>query len=152
MNVLVRRTLPEEADVLSEIAFSAKGHWGYPERWMEIWKPQLIFSPEYFIKNESWTAEHDNKPIAFYTLQDKDGNAWIENLWVLPKYIGEGIGKQLYLHALSRSRELGYSKLQLVSDPNAVGFYEKLGMIRIGEHNYPIEGQDRILPVMEIML
>lgn len=152
MNVLVRRTLPEEADVLSEIAFSAKGHWGYPERWMEIWKPQLTFSPEYFIKNESWTTEKDGEPIAFYTLQDKDGNAWIENLWVLPNYIGEGIGKQLYLHALSRSLELGYLKLRLASDPNAVGFYEKLGMTRIGEHNYPIEGQSRVLPVMEIIL
>jgi GNAT superfamily N-acetyltransferase len=152
MNILIRHTFPEEADALSKIAFSAKAHWGYPDRWMEIWKPQLTLTPKYFVENESWTAEHDNQPISFYTLEEKDGNGWIENLWVLPKYIGKGIGRQLFVHALSRARELGYSKLQLASDPNAVGFYEKIGMIKVGEHHYPIEGQTRILPVMEILL
>lgn len=152
MNIKIRRALPTEADALSEIAYSAKAHWGYPERWMEIWKPQLTFSAECFIENESWTAEYDGQPISFYSLEENDGNAWIENLWVLPKYIGEGIGRLLFVHALSRAREIGYSKLQLASDPNAVGFYEKNGMIKVGEHHYPIEGQTRILPVMEILL
>ncbi|HKJ39743.1 MAG TPA: GNAT family N-acetyltransferase, partial [Anaerolineales bacterium] len=77
---------------------------------------------------------------------------WVENLWVIPKYIGKGFGKRLFVHALFRARELGYVKLQLMSDPNAVGFYEKLGMIKIGEHYNPIEGHPRILPLMEIVL
>lgn len=152
MKILIRRTLPEEAEALSEIAFSAKAYWGYPIHWMGMWKPQLTFSADYLRENESWTAEMDGGLIAFYTLQEKDGNPWIENLWVLPRYIGEGIGKQLFAHAISRSRELGYSKLQLEADPNAAGFYEKLGMVKIGEHHYPMESHDRILPVMEIML
>jgi len=152
MNVDIRRGLPNEADVLSHIAFSAKAHWGYPQRWMEIWKPQLTFSPKYFEENESWAAEIDSRPIAFYTLQEKNGKAWIENLWVFPEYMGMGIGKKLFLHALSRSRQNGYLVLQLESDPNAVKFYEKMGMVKVGEANYPIENQQRILPVMEIML
>lgn len=152
MSVKVRRTLPEEADTLSRIALSAKAHWGYPDRWMEIWKPQLTFSPDYFAGIESWAAEMDTASVAFYTLEERHANAWIENLWVLPQYIGKGIGKRLFVHALSRARELGYGKLQLVSDPNAVGFYEKLGMVKVSEHYYPIEGQSRVLPVMEIKL
>ena len=152
MNILIRHTFPDEADVLSKIAFSAKAHWGYPDHWMEIWKPQLTFSSDYFAGLESWAAEMDDAPVAFYTLEEKHANAWIENLWVLPQYIGKGIGKQLFVHALSRARELGYGKLQLASDPNAVGFYEKLGMVKVGEHYSPIEGQSRVLPVMEIKL
>ena len=66
--------------------------------------------------------------------------------------MGEGIGRQLFIHALSLARELGYSKLRLEADPNAAGFYEKLGMEKIGESNYPVEGQDRILPIMEMTL
>ena len=152
MNISVRPAQPDEADALSKIAFLAKAYWGYPERWMEIWNPQLTFSQEYFAENESWVADVENEQVAFYTIQERDDNAWIENLWVLPEYIGKGVGKQLFVHALSRARELGYSKLKLEADPNAVGFYEKLGMIKIAERNYPIEGQDRILPVMEILL
>ena len=148
----IRRALPEEADSLSHIALSAKRHWGYPERWMEIWRPQLTFSPDYFDKNESWVADVDDQPIAFYTLRDKDKNAWIEDLWVLPEYMGQGVGRQLFLHALSRARELGYGILQLEADPNAVGFYEKMGMHKIGERHSEVEGQPRILPNMELDL
>jgi hypothetical protein len=31
MNNKIRPALPNEADVLSHIAFSAKAYWGYPE-------------------------------------------------------------------------------------------------------------------------
>jgi len=148
----IRRALPEEADRLSDIALSAKRHWGYPERWIAIWRPQLTFSPEYFEENESWAAEVDNQPIAFYTLQDKDKNAWIEDLWVLPEYMGQGVGKRLFLHALSRARQLGYRILQLEADPNAVGFYEKMGMSKIGERHSEVDGQPRVLPIMEMFL
>jgi len=151
MNIHIRRALPEEADLLTQIALSAKRHWGYPSRWMDIWTPQLTFSPDYLQENESWIAEVDH-PIAFYTLQERDGNAWIENLWVLPEHMGQGVGKQLFLHALSRSLELGYNILRLEADPNAVVFYEKMGMHKMGERHSQIEGQPRSLPLMEIDL
>ena len=149
-----RRALPVDAKSLSAIAYSAKAHWGYPQRWMEIWEPQFDFPPAYFDDDdkESWIVEIDARPIAFYTLQERRGNAWIENMWVLPEYIGKGIGRRLFLHALSRSRHKGHLVLQLEADPNAVGFYERMGMYKVGETNYPIEGKPRILPVMEMSL
>ena len=152
MNLPIRRALPEEADVLSQIAFSAKAHWGYPRRWMEIWKPQLTFSPEYFEENEGWVAEKNGIPIAFYTLQEKAGNAWIENLWVSPDSIGKGVGKALFLHAVELARQHGYKTLQLEADPNAMGFYEKMGMHQIGKRHSEVENEPRILPIMEMRL
>ncbi len=152
MNLQIRRALPEEADVLSQIAFSAKAHWGYPRRWMEIWKPQLTFRPEYFEENEAWVAETNGIPVAFYVLQEKAGNAWIEDLWVSPDLIGQGIGKGLFLHAVELSRKHGYKTLQLEADPNAVGFYEKMGMYQVGERHSEVENEPRILPIMEMKL
>ena len=152
MHLQVRRVILQEAAALSEIAFAAKAHWGYPKHWLEIWKPQLTFSPEYFEENESWAAEADGYPIAFYTLQEKDGHAWIENLWVSPALIGKGVGKELFLHAAALSRRRGYKTLRLEADPNAVGFYEKMGMDKIGERHSEVEGQPRILPIMEMKL
>ncbi len=152
MNLQIRRALPEEADVLSQIAFSAKAHWGYPRRWMEVWKPQLTFSSEYFEQNEGWVAVTNDMPIAFYTLQEKAGNAWIENLWVSPEFIGKGAGKELFLHATELSRQRGYKTLKLEADPNAVGFYEKMGMVQVGERHSDVEDEPRILPIMEMRL
>jgi len=148
----IRRARPEEAERLSEIAFSAKAHWKYPARWLELWKPKFAFSSHYFQENESWVAEEDSRPVAFYTLQERDGKAWLENLWVSPEFIGKGIGKKLFLHAADLSRERGFRVLQLEADPNAAGFYEKMGMCKVGEKQSEIDSQLRILPIMEIQL
>jgi ribosomal protein S18 acetylase RimI-like enzyme len=119
---------------------------------MEIWIPQLTFTPQYFDENGSWVAVDGNRPIGFYTLLNKNATAWLENLWVLPEYMGKGIGRQLFLHAMIRAHELGFKTMQLEADPNALGFYEKMGMGRIGERLSEVDGQPRILPIMEIPL
>ena len=150
--ISIRPAQPREAAALTQIALAAKAHWGYPGRWMELWKPQLTFSPEYFGVNESWVAEIDQTPVGFHTLLEKDGNAWLENLWVSPEFIGKGVGKMLFQHALEVSRQRGFENLRLEADPNAAGFYEKMGMEKIGERRSEIEGQPRILPIMEIRL
>jgi len=143
---------PEQADQLSQIALAAKAHWGYPERWMEIWKPQLTFSPEYFAEHESWMAVSGELPVGFYTLEEKNQDAWLENLWVVPDFIGKGIGRMLFLHAAERARRRGYKTLQLEADPNAAGFYETMGMHRTGERKSEVDGQPRSLPIMQMDL
>ena len=148
----VRRVIPEEAAILTQIALAAKAHWGYPGRWMELWTRELTFTSKYFEEHESWVAVEGVKPIAFYTLQERNEHAWVENLWVLPEYMGKGVGKELFLHAVELARRHGYKSLQLEADPNAVGFYEKMGMYKIGERRSEIEGQPRSLPLMEINL
>jgi GNAT superfamily N-acetyltransferase len=152
MDIEIRRALPEEAEALTQIAIAAKSHWGYPERWMQIWTPELTFDSGYFEKNESWTASVENHPIGFYTLLEKDDNAWLENLWVMPAQIGHGVGSALFKHALRLSKERGYGVLRLESDPNAVGFYKKMGACQISERHSEVEGQPRILPIMELKL
>ena len=150
--ISIQRVTPNEADALTKIALAAKAHWGYPERWMEIWRPQLTFTPQYFEANESWAAEENGTPVAFYTLREKDGSAWLEDLWVSPEWIGKGVGKSLFLHAVEQCRQRGYQSLQLEADPHAAGFYENMGMYRIGERHSEVEGRPRILPIMELRL
>ncbi|HET9912708.1 MAG TPA: GNAT family N-acetyltransferase [Anaerolineales bacterium] len=152
MNLQIRRVTPEQASELTRIALAAKAHWGYPQRWLEIWRPQLTFRPQYFEENEGWVAYVDETLVGFYTLQEKNGTASIENLWVLPEYMGKGVGKALFLHAVELSRERGNTTLQLEADPNAVGFYKRMGMSQIGEVQYELEGQPRSLPIMELRL
>lgn len=152
MDIQILPAKPEQAQALTQIALAAKAYWGYPKRWMEQWKPQLTFTSDYFEENESWVAELNGSSVAFYTLLEQDGNAWIENLWVIPDLIGKGVGKCLFLHALDISRQRGFTKLKLEADPNAVGFYEKMGMYKISERQYELDGQPRILPMMEINL
>jgi len=56
------------------------------------------------------------------------------------------------LHARDRAQELKLPALELSADPNAAGFYERLGAVRVGEVRSEIEGQARTLPRMRIEL
>ncbi len=150
--ISIRCVNPLEAHSLTQIALGAKHHWEYPDHWIELWRPQLTFDAEYFQANESWAADVDGQPVAFYTLLDKKGAAWLENLWVLPKYMGMGVGRTLFHHASVLARDRGYKRLQLEADPNAAGFYEKMGMQKVAERRYEIDGQPRVLPLMEMKL
>ena len=167
VNIVVAR--PDHASVLTEIAIAAKRHWNYPERWIEHWLPSLTISPGYISEHETWMSVLNNQPVGFYSLNMDDvvarerqrpkqpprnngGYLWLDNLWVLPEFMGLGIGRQLFQHALERSRALGVSILKIEADPNAQSFYEKMGVRKTGEHHSQVDGQLRILPIMEINL
>jgi GNAT superfamily N-acetyltransferase len=148
--IFIRRASPEDADPLTRITIASKSHWNYPEKWMQLWIPTLSISPAYISENETWMAVENEKPIAYYSLKYNGEYLWLDNLWVSPDFMGQGIGKQLFHHALERCRACGESVLKIEADPNAQSFYEKMGARKIGGHRGEVDGQVRVLPVMEI--
>ena len=150
--ISLHRASPEDADQLTQIAIAAKRYWKYPERWMQIWLPLLVASPEYVAANETWVAVVEGKSVGYYSLKHEDHDLWLANLWVLPDFMGPGIGKQLFQHVLERSRARGIPILKIESDPNVQSFYEKMGARKVAEQHSMVDDQPRVLPVMEMTL
>lgn len=44
--IAIWRALPAEASILTDIAFAAKRHWGYPEAWIAQWRSALTITPQ----------------------------------------------------------------------------------------------------------
>ena len=148
----ILRAKPDQAKILSEIAFVAKRYWGYPERWIQIWSPQLTVSPEFIEQHETYVAYLDKEPVGFCAISIEGDRASVEHLWVLPKFMNTGIGAGLFKHMLSRCRELRVRTLEIESDPNAQGFYERMGAKKVGDVVSEVDGQPRILPILEMNL
>ena len=146
MQIMAAR--PEDAARLSEIAFAAKRHWGYPDRWMEIWRDVLTVKPEFIASHETFSAVIDGQSVGFYALGRKGGKMDLLHMWVLPDWMGRGIGRSLFCHAVDRTWVLGFRKLEIESDPNAEAFYRHLGARRIGVNIHTVEEQRRELPVL----
>lgn len=138
----------EDAARLTEIAFAAKRHWGYPERWMESWRDVLTVTPEFIAGHETHAAVVDGQMVGFYALLGKEGKLHLMHLWVLPHWMGRGVGRSLFHHALERRKALGFRELEIESDPNAEGFYFRLGARRVGVSIHTGEQQRRELPVL----
>lgn len=148
--VTIRRSTPEEAPTLTQIALAAKRHWGYPERWIQHWESDLTVSSDFIRKNHVYVAEKDGEIHGFYALSVADYKAELEHMWVTPASIGTGIGKELFLDAMERAAKLEVNSVEISSDPNAAGFYKRMGARQIGEADSVVDGRVRKLPRMKI--
>ena len=146
--VEIRRASPGDAKTLTRIAFAAKRHWGYPERWIEHWSDSLTITPEFVRDSEVYAAVVGEEPVAFYALTGTGHKLELEHLWVSPPWIGSGIGRILFEHATRKAASRGARTVEIEADPNAEGFYLRMGAKRLGENVYEIEGEKRVLPLM----
>ena len=64
--------------------------------------------------------------------------------------MGTGVGRALFEDAVRRAAALGAEVVGIESDPNAEGFYRRMGARRVGEISYPIDGQRRMLPLLVV--
>jgi N-acetylglutamate synthase-like GNAT family acetyltransferase len=152
VNLQIRRARPDDAETLTAIAHAAKRHWGYPEHWIEHWEPELTITPDFISRNEVFVAVIDEEIIGCCALVLTESLAELEHMWIMPEYIGTGVGRALFLHTKERAASLKVRELGLSADPNAEGFYKRMGAIRIGEVRSEIDGQPRLLPRMKVGL
>ena len=148
--MIIRRALPNESPVLTEIAHDAKRHWGYPENWIQHWQSDLTVTSDFVRENAVYVAEKDGELMGFYALTVRDEKAELEHMWVAPKHIDQGIGKELFVHAMQEAAGQNVSAVEISSDPNAEGFYRKMGAQKIGEVASEIGGKQRILPRLSV--
>ncbi len=146
----IRKAAIEDAAALTRIAHDAKRHWGYPEHWLTHWQDDLTISPEFVAAHQVYVAESEGDLLGFYALITRKEKAELDHLWVAPAHIGTGVGKQLFLHAMQHAARRNIAEVEILSDPNAEGFYRKLGAHRIGEVVSEIDGEPRTLPRLTV--
>jgi GNAT superfamily N-acetyltransferase len=154
MEMEIVRATPDLAERLTQIALAAKRYWGYPERWIEIWTPILTFTREYVAVNPTYVAVAAGEPVGFYALMRStaEPRAQLDHLWLIPDWIGRGLGRKLFEHAVATARSLGAVVLDIEAEPFAEPFYRHMGARRTGERIGKVDDQPRVLPLMELDL
>jgi GNAT superfamily N-acetyltransferase len=142
------RAKPEDADALTEIAHAAKRHWGYPERWIESWCDILTMRPEFIAANIAYCAMEDHRAVGFYLLTTENDGLHLDHLWILPEAMGRGVGRALFEHAVEQAKASGCRVIKIEADPNAEGFYKRMGARRIGTTVTELDGNPRELPLL----
>jgi len=137
-----------DAAALTRIALAAKRSWGYTDSWIETWRPLLTITPEFIAQNAVFSSATDGRVIGFYALVQDESTARLEHFLVLPEGMGHGIGRALFAHAVAQARNLGCSAIEIESDPNAEGFYLRMGARRTGARVAEVEGERRELPLL----
>jgi GNAT superfamily N-acetyltransferase len=144
-----REALPEEAPALTALALRSKRAWGYDERFMERVMPDMVVHPKYLVDEHGIVAEESGVVVGYAIVRVEGGHALLRDLFVEPERLRRGIGKALFFEAVRYALEHGARELTLGGDPNAIGFYERMGMRKVGEEA-SVVGGGRMLPVMAL--
>jgi len=148
--VVVRAGTEEDFPQLREIAIEAKAHWGYDRARVEEWGTHGDFEPESLRSREVYVAEANSAPVGWASLIPRGEVGWLEDLWIDPPWIGRGVGRLLFEHVAGRARELGARRLEWEAEPNARGFYERMGATYVRESEVTEWG--RVLDVLGVEL
>jgi len=147
MQIEIRRAQSSDSERATELARAAKAHWGYPAEWLAQWDSELLMSGAQIERYPTFVASLEGEVVGVCQVQEADGRAMLENVWVDPRCHGRGVGRALVEHA----RDFAHAVMAIVADPNAEAFYLKLGAKRVGEVAAPMPGApDRVLPLLEL--
>jgi GNAT superfamily N-acetyltransferase len=147
---MIRPATANEASVLTHIAIDAKRYWGYPEHWIKHWESDLTISSDFILDNHVYVAEDNGQIQGFYALIVTGNKAELDHMWVTPACIGTGVGKELFLDAMERAAALKVNAVEILADPNAAGFYRRMGATDVGETDASFDGVTRKLPRLKI--
>lgn len=153
--VRIRPAEPEEAELLSDVAWRSKEYWEYPVDMMSQFRDFLTITDDFIEKNPTYLAENEEtgEIIGFYSIElFEDSKWWIRHLWVVPEHIGTGVGGELFLHACEIAETVGADELNILTDPNVEEFYLHMGAEKVGEQMQKTGDVERKLPVLMIRL
>jgi N-acetylglutamate synthase-like GNAT family acetyltransferase len=148
----IRRATTTDAEELTRLAHESKSHWGYPQRWIELWRDQLTIEPATIADNPYYLAEEDGQVLACYGLIAGEAFWTLEDFWVRPSSMGRGVGRAMIEHLKVVAIECGARTVQIDADPNAEQFYLRMGAHKVGEAHSQIDGTPRVRPILHLPL
>lgn len=139
----------DDNEILTTITKKSKAYWGFSEDALKEWEHLLTVTKEYIEKNKVFKLVQNDQIIGYYSYFSNDKNTVkLDNIFILPEFIGKGFGKILMNDFLKNVRQSDINKITLDAEPNAENFYKTFGFKTIGQLETSIK--DRYLPIMEL--
>ena len=147
----LRTPRPDEAIALTELCMRSKAVWGYDEHFMAACRAELTITPEKMNSSYFQVGESDGRVVGVAQITLKEGIAELSSLFVEPAQLRCGAGRQLFDWAKKTARAAGAAYLVIEADPDAAGFYRRMGAIDAGTvPSGSIPG--RMLPLLKLSL
>lgn len=138
-------------EILTQITKASKAYWGFSKEILLEWEHLLTISREYIEKHRVYKLVKNGATIGYYSCFNIDEKTLkLDNLFILPEYIGKGLGRILMHHFLEQAQQASLETITLDAEPKAEDFYKKFGFVTVGQLETAIK--DRFLPIMELKI
>jgi ribosomal protein S18 acetylase RimI-like enzyme len=136
----LRRARADEAGAIRDLIARSMAHWPHSPEYLKQAIDLMSLSGEDLQRDEAWVVTRDGAMIGFYRISLDGDRAEIEELHLDPAFIGRGLGRRLFEHAVERARAVGATVLEWSTDQYALGFYRAMGGRTVGTSPSGIAG------------
>ena len=152
MKISIKKAFPENVNDINHLLRLSKGHWGYSSEFLDRFMQGFSLTVQY-IQEQDIKLFYINSRIAgfFNFIINKDNMFELDNFFLHPDYIGQGIGRALWNSCCQLAEKCHYTEFVIWSDPNAEPFYLKMGCKKIGVRVSPTL-PNRYPPVLKFKL
>jgi len=130
--IKLRTPRHEEAAALTGLCLRSKAVWGYDEEFLQACRDELTITAAVMQSCPLQVAEIEERVIAVAQVTVKGEVAELDKLFVEPAMLRHGAGKALFDWAKKAARKAGAVTLVIDADPNAAGFYRRMGAVDNG--------------------
>lgn len=145
----LRRALPAEAGVLSDLAIAAMASHGYQPELLAGWRADLTVTPEHLRSLDGWTAWVAGELAGWGATAAWGRRCRLEQLWIKPAQQRQGIGRILLHHLMAEARAAGWTELEVEAEPRAAVFYLRCGALAAGVSSLS-DGRQRSLFILPL--
>ena len=126
----VRRAVPADTPVLRAMMAGSNGYERPAARAMIVAFAAGWSVPEG--AHEVWGAEVSGAIAGFYALIPHGADQELDLFFTANDTQGTGLGRRLFAHMTDQARALGATKVVISSNPEAAGFYRRMGAVEVG--------------------
>lgn len=129
----VRTATIQDREYLIDLTFRSKTTWGYDAAFMESVREELKVPAAHIQAGYVHILEDAGNTIGFFSLIEGKGKWELDFAFIDVPYIGKGYGRVLWQAIMWQAKSRGIDSFTITADPNAEGFYLRMGAERIGE-------------------
>jgi GNAT superfamily N-acetyltransferase len=123
----IRRALAANLAEINRVIRASKSHWRQPQAYLQAALPLLAVDDAYLAANLCFEVVEGDAVVCFFAIADDDGGKSLDHLWVRPDRLACGIGRLACEHVVALARERRWRRLRVLPEPDAAGFYRRLG-------------------------
>ena len=147
----IRKATTNDIHLIHEMAWVV-----FPHTYKEILTPEQIdYMMEWMYSEDSlhkqmekdghiyYLAFKEDEPAGYLSIQPEGEHVFhLQKIYILPSFQGMKLGKQLFEQAIKAIKELHPAPCQMRLNVNrqnkALAFYERMGMVKVDEGDFPI--------------
>jgi N-acetylglutamate synthase-like GNAT family acetyltransferase len=131
--LFIRPAKTIEADELTILAIRSEAYWSYDSDYMNEFKEIYKITEDFLRENSTFIVSENDEIIGFYSVSMSKEENWIEYFYIDPQSIGKGYGRIMCEHMKDYCRKMGIKEIFVVTSPQAIVFYEKMGALQVAE-------------------